>query len=157
MTVDRGKLPDHAPEEREPFENIFRDGDDVIPPGDLPLAVAELVRLLPGKELRPLDPRRAALRRAGGAGDAVVDQPRLHELENGMGPCAVVATVGTTSSQAVDPVRAVGKLCRDHRMWLHVGAAMSGTAAVCPEFRWLHDGLELADRYCFNPGTSGCS
>jgi aromatic-L-amino-acid decarboxylase len=73
------------------------------------------------------------------------------DLAAGLQPCAVVATVGTTSSNAVDPVRAVGKLCRDHRMWLHVDAAMSGTAAVCPEFRWLHDGLELADSYCFNP------
>ena len=36
-------------------------------------------------------------------------------------------------------------------MWLHVDAAMAGTAALCPEFRYLHDGLELADSYCFNP------
>ncbi|HET6200570.1 MAG TPA: pyridoxal-dependent decarboxylase, partial [Candidatus Acidoferrales bacterium] len=41
--------------------------------------------------------------------------------------------------------------CREHRIWLHVDAAMSGTAALCPEFRWIHDGLELADSYCFNP------
>jgi aromatic-L-amino-acid decarboxylase len=66
-------------------------------------------------------------------------------------PCAVVATVGTTSSTAVDPVRAVGQLCREHGLWLHVDAAMCGTAAVCPEYRWLHDGVELADSYVVNP------
>jgi aromatic-L-amino-acid decarboxylase len=66
-------------------------------------------------------------------------------------PCFVSATVGTTSSNAMDPVRAIGEICREHRIWLHVDAAMSGTAALCPEFRWIHDGLELADSYCFNP------
>lgn len=66
-------------------------------------------------------------------------------------PCFVSATVGTTSSNAVDPVRAIGEICRKHKVWLHADAAMSGTAALCPEFRWIHDGLELADSYCFNP------
>jgi aromatic-L-amino-acid/L-tryptophan decarboxylase len=59
--------------------------------------------------------------------------------------------VGTTSSNAIDPVPAIGKICREHDLWLHVDAAMSGTAALCPEFRYLHDGLELANSYCFNP------
>jgi aromatic-L-amino-acid/L-tryptophan decarboxylase len=66
-------------------------------------------------------------------------------------PCFVCATVGTTSSNAVDPVRAVGELCRREGVWLHVDAAMAGTAALCPEHRHLQDGLELADSYCFNP------
>jgi aromatic-L-amino-acid/L-tryptophan decarboxylase len=66
-------------------------------------------------------------------------------------PCFVSATVGTTSSNAIDPVREIGELCREQGIWLHVDAAMSGTAALCPEFRWIHDGLELADSYCFNP------
>lgn len=66
-------------------------------------------------------------------------------------PCFVSATVGTTSSNAMDPVRAIGEICRAHKVWLHVDAAMSGTAALCPEFRWIQDGLELADSYCFNP------
>ncbi|MHB8485023.1 MAG: pyridoxal-dependent decarboxylase [Candidatus Acidiferrales bacterium] len=66
-------------------------------------------------------------------------------------PCFVSATVGTTSSNAMDPVRAIGEICREHKIWLHVDAAMSGTAALCPEFRWIHDGLDLADSYCFNP------
>ncbi|HEU5248589.1 MAG TPA: pyridoxal-dependent decarboxylase [Thermoanaerobaculia bacterium] len=66
-------------------------------------------------------------------------------------PCFVCATVGTTSSNAFDPVAAIGRICRDERIWLHVDAAMSGTAALCPEFRWINDGVELADSYCFNP------
>jgi len=66
-------------------------------------------------------------------------------------PFFVCATVGTTSSNAIDPVPEVGRICRDHGIWLHVDAAMSGTAALCPEFRHIHDGLEFADSYCFNP------
>ncbi len=66
-------------------------------------------------------------------------------------PCFICATVGTTSSNAIDPVRAVGEIARREDTWLHVDAAMSGTAALCPEFRWIQDGLELADSYCFNP------
>lgn len=66
-------------------------------------------------------------------------------------PCFVAATVGTTSSNAVDPLRAVGEVCCAERVWFHVDGAMAGPAALCPEFRPLFDGLELADSYCFNP------
>ena len=66
-------------------------------------------------------------------------------------PCFVCATVGTTSSNAIDPVRAIGEICNQNGTWLHVDAAMSGAAALCPEFRHFQDGLELADSYCFNP------
>jgi len=66
-------------------------------------------------------------------------------------PCFVCATVGTTSSNAIDPLPEIGRICRDYGLWLHVDAAMSGTAAICPEFRFIHHGLELADSYCFNP------
>src|SRR6202158_1940450 len=73
------------------------------------------------------------------------------DIKAGLIPCFVCATVGTTSSNAIDPVRALARICRDHKLWLHVDAAMAGTAALCPEFRYIHDGLELADSYCFNP------
>ena len=69
----------------------------------------------------------------------------------GLIPCFVCATVGTTSSNAIDPVAEIGRICRQHNLWLHVDAAMSGTAALCPEFRHIHNGVELADSYCFNP------
>jgi aromatic-L-amino-acid decarboxylase len=45
----------------------------------------------------------------------------------------------------------IGRICHDQKLWLHVDAAMSGTAALCPEFRHTHAGLEFADSYCFNP------
>jgi len=69
----------------------------------------------------------------------------------GLVPCFVCATVGTTSSNAIDPVPEIAHVCRQHGIWLHVDAAMSGTAALCPEFRHIHAGVELADSYCFNP------
>jgi aromatic-L-amino-acid decarboxylase len=73
------------------------------------------------------------------------------DVKAGLVPCFVCATVGTTSSNAIDPVREIGKICRERNIWLHIDAAMSGTAALVPEFRWIHDGVELADSYCFNP------
>jgi aromatic-L-amino-acid decarboxylase len=73
------------------------------------------------------------------------------DLDAGMKPAMVCATVGTTSSTAIDPIRPIGEICNRYGVWLHVDAAYAGSAAVCPEFRWLHDGLELADSYCFNP------
>jgi aromatic-L-amino-acid/L-tryptophan decarboxylase len=69
----------------------------------------------------------------------------------GLQPCFVTATIGTTSSNALDPIRAIGEFCRAEGLWFHVDAAMSGTAALCPEFRYTHDGVELADSYTFNP------
>ena len=69
----------------------------------------------------------------------------------GLVPCFVCATVGTTSSNAMDPLAEIGHICRDQNLWLHVDAAMSGTAALCPEFRQIHYGLEFADSYAFNP------
>lgn len=69
----------------------------------------------------------------------------------GLSPACVVATVGTTSSMAVDPLPAIGEICWREGIWLHVDAAMAGTAALCPELRGVHAGLELADSYLVNP------
>ena len=69
----------------------------------------------------------------------------------GLLPFFVVATIGTTSSTALDPIRAIGEVCHEYGVWLHVDGAMAGTAALCPEFRAMQDGLELADSYAFNP------
>lgn len=69
----------------------------------------------------------------------------------GLTPCFSCATVGTTSSNGMDPLRAIGAVCRRENVWLHVDGAMAGTAALCPEHRHFLDGLELADSYCFNP------
>jgi aromatic-L-amino-acid/L-tryptophan decarboxylase len=73
------------------------------------------------------------------------------DLRAGRTPAIVVATVGTTSTTAVDPLAAIGEICREYRVWLHVDAAYAGSAAACPELRWIHSGLEYADSYCFDP------
>jgi aromatic-L-amino-acid decarboxylase len=73
------------------------------------------------------------------------------DVANGRIPLLACATVGSTSSHAMDPLRGIGEACRSHNAWLHVDAAHAGTAALCNEFRGMHDGLELADSYCFNP------
>ena len=82
---------------------------------------------------------------------AALDQMISADRNAGAIPCFVCATTGTTSSTAIDPLRPIGEICRRHGVWLHVDAALAGNAAICPEYRWIHDGLELADSYCFNP------
>jgi aromatic-L-amino-acid/L-tryptophan decarboxylase len=66
-------------------------------------------------------------------------------------PALVVATIGTTSTTAVDPLPEIGRICREYGVWLHVDAAYGGAAAVCPELRFTHEGVEYADSYCFDP------
>ncbi len=73
------------------------------------------------------------------------------DLAAGDVPAIVVATIGTTSTTAVDPVPQIGAVCAEYGVWLHVDAAYAGAAAVCPELRWSHAGLEYADSYCFDP------
>jgi aromatic-L-amino-acid/L-tryptophan decarboxylase len=67
------------------------------------------------------------------------------------GTAAVVATVGTTSSTAVDPVPELAELCKAAGTWLHVDAAYAGSSWVCPELRWSQAGVELADSLVVNP------
>lgn len=71
----------------------------------------------------------------------------------GRTPTFVCATVGTTSSTAVDPLAAIGPTCREHGAWLHVDAAYNGSALVCPEHRWMIQGVEHADSFIVNPHT----
>lgn len=73
------------------------------------------------------------------------------DRDAGMLPAAIVATVGTTSTTSVDPVRAIAEVARDSGVWLHVDAAYAGIAAMIPEYRWLFDGVELADSVVVNP------
>ena len=69
----------------------------------------------------------------------------------GLTPFFACATIGTTSSTALDPLPEIGRICRQNGLWLHVDGALAGTAGLCPEFRFMQDGLELADSYAFNP------
>ncbi|MFI5460227.1 MAG: pyridoxal phosphate-dependent decarboxylase family protein [Isosphaerales bacterium] len=66
-------------------------------------------------------------------------------------PCAVVATTGTTTTTALDPVRAVARLAHQHGLWLHLDAAMAGSAMILPECRWMWEGVEAADSLVINP------
>lgn len=79
-------------------------------------------------------------------GDAV-----SRDLADGVRPCAVVATLGTTSTASVDPLPAIVKIARDAGMWVHVDSAYAGPATIAPEFRWLWNGIEGADSIVVNP------
>lgn len=69
----------------------------------------------------------------------------------GLIPFWCCATVGSTSSMAVDPVREVAGICREADVWCHVDAAMAGSAAVCEELRWVTEGADSVDSWSFNP------
>ena len=69
----------------------------------------------------------------------------------GLTPFFICAALGTTSSNAIDPIAAIGEIAKKENCWFHIDAAMSGTAMLCPEFRHFQEGIELADSYCFNP------
>jgi aromatic-L-amino-acid decarboxylase len=73
------------------------------------------------------------------------------DKNKGLHPTCVVATIGTTSSTAVDPLDAIGKICERQGVWLHVDAAFSGTAAILPEKKWMLRGIERVDSFVFNP------
>ena len=73
------------------------------------------------------------------------------DIEIGLRPCALVAAVGTTGTTALDPIAAMADLAEQYGMWLHVDAALAGTAMVLPECRWMWAGVERADSLVFNP------
>jgi aromatic-L-amino-acid decarboxylase len=69
----------------------------------------------------------------------------------GLVPCAIVATTGSTTTTAIDPVGEIGAIAQRERVWLHVDAAMAGSAMVLPECRWMWDGIDAADSIVLNP------
>ena len=81
--------------------------------------------------------------------DALEDLVR-QDLAAGVRPCAIVATVGTTATTAFDPVRALAEVAKRHGIWLHVDAAMAGSAMILPECRWMWEGIEGADSVVIN-------
>ncbi len=66
-------------------------------------------------------------------------------------PCALVACIGTTATTAVDPLKQLTDIAQKYRLWLHVDAAMAGSAMILPECRWLWEGIEAADSMVLNP------
>lgn len=73
------------------------------------------------------------------------------DLAQGKIPCAVVATTGTTGTTAIDPVVAIAALAKEYGLWLHVDAAMAGSAMILPELRWMWEGIENANSMVLNP------
>jgi len=80
-----------------------------------------------------------------------LDEAIRADLAAGRKPCAVVATTGTTTTTALDPLRAIASVAHAHSLWLHVDAALAGSAMILPECRTLWDGIEGADSLVFNP------
>ncbi|MCF6216630.1 MAG: pyridoxal-dependent decarboxylase [Emcibacter sp.] len=73
------------------------------------------------------------------------------DLNAGHKPTCVIATLGSTSISAIDPLQAIGKICKKLGIWLHVDAAWAGSALILPEFRWMITGIEHVDSFVFNP------
>ncbi len=80
-----------------------------------------------------------------------LEEAIVKDKDSGLTPACVIATIGTTSSTAVDPLVPIGKICQCYGVWLHVDAAFSGTAAILPEKKWMLDGIEYVDSFVFNP------
>jgi aromatic-L-amino-acid decarboxylase len=73
------------------------------------------------------------------------------DRRDGWRPVCVVASVGTTSTTSVDPVRPIADVCARHGLWLHVDAAYGGAAGIVPEMRGVLDGCDRADSFVMNP------
>ena len=82
---------------------------------------------------------------------AAFEEAVQQDLAAGRRPCAMVVTTGTTGSTALDPVRDLARVAKEHGVWLHVDAAMAGSAMILPECRWMWDGVEEADSLVLNP------
>ncbi len=74
-----------------------------------------------------------------------------NDVTKGFIPLCVIATIGTTATLAIDPIHVIGKICKQHDIWLHVDAAYAGSSMALPEHRWMIKGIEFADSYVFNP------
>lgn len=72
------------------------------------------------------------------------------DIERGLLPCAIVATCGTTATTALDPLEAIAQIAEQYKLWLHVDAAMAGSAMILPECRWMWQGIESADSLVLN-------
>ncbi|HEX7068255.1 MAG TPA: pyridoxal-dependent decarboxylase [Candidatus Limnocylindria bacterium] len=73
------------------------------------------------------------------------------DVDRGLRPCAVVATIGTANTTALDPLAEICRVARSWNLWVHVDAAMAGAAMILPECRWMWEGIEDADSMSFNP------
>ncbi len=81
----------------------------------------------------------------------LLDEQIQKDKKAGLQPFFICGALGTTSSNAMDPLEKIGRIAQKENCWFHIDAAMSGTAMLCPEFRHFMKGVELADSYVFNP------
>jgi aromatic-L-amino-acid decarboxylase len=82
--------------------------------------------------------------------DALDAQIRA-DIAAGLMPAAIVATTGSTTTTALDPIAQIAEVAGTHQLWLHVDAAMAGSAMILPECRWMWEGIEGADSLVLNP------
>jgi aromatic-L-amino-acid decarboxylase len=82
---------------------------------------------------------------------AMLEQKIESDISEGKKPMCVIATLGTTGVTAIDPLPDIAGICRKYGIWLHIDAAFAGSALILPEYRWMIEGLELADSIVFNP------
>ena len=82
---------------------------------------------------------------------ALLKEEIKKDRANGIIPFCVVATIGTTSTTSIDPLREIGEICKEEKLWLHVDSAHAGAAAMLPELRHIFDGMEYADSVVMNP------
>ena len=87
----------------------------------------------------------------GGLDLGALEEAMDADKQNGLTPCCVIATMGTTGSLLFDPLEDMGRLCQKHGVWYHIDAAFAGIALLMPEFRHLGIGVELADSFVVNP------
>ncbi len=95
--------------------------------------------------LRLIAPGAGFAMRADALADAIDE-----DVREGRQPCAIVATTGTTSVTAVDPIAEIVRIASPHTAWVHVDAAMAGSAMILPECRWMWEGIEAVDSIVIN-------
>jgi aromatic-L-amino-acid decarboxylase len=81
----------------------------------------------------------------------LLEEAILRDVSAGKRPCCIVASVGSTSTTAIDPIPEIAAIAESFGIWLHVDAAYGGSAAVVPEMRWLLAGVDRADSLILNP------
>ncbi|RTG85982.1 aromatic-L-amino-acid/L-tryptophan decarboxylase [Schistosoma bovis] len=81
----------------------------------------------------------------------ILEQTIKDDVNNGLIPFFCCATLGTTATCGFDKLKDIGPICDKYNIWLHVDAAYAGSSFICPEYRYLMDGIEYATSFVFNP------
>lgn len=82
---------------------------------------------------------------------ALLEEAISNDIKNGLKPLCVIATIGTTGSTAIDPLKEISNICLNFGVWLHVDAAFAGSALILDEYKWMIESIELIDSFVFNP------